>query len=148
MNINAHTKMIIGFVVLAIVIGAGSFFVGMKFSNKLTNAGFTRNGVRAQMMGGRLGGGVNSGMTTFGTVSKQDATGLTVTLPDGSSKIVLTSSTTKVSKTVDGTLTDVKVGDNVAVFGTSTTGGTVTATTIQLNPVIGKMMGATPSATK
>lgn len=52
------------------------------------------------------------------------------------------------SKTAIGAKTDLKIGDNVGVFGTTNSDGSVTAQTVQENPSFGNLRGtgATPSA--
>jgi hypothetical protein len=74
------------------------------------------------------------GSATIGQVITKDATSVTVKMPDGSTKIVLISDSTVVSKTVTGTLADVAVGTNVAVSGPANADGSVTAANIQLRP--------------
>jgi hypothetical protein len=59
-------------------------------------------------------------------------------LPDGSTKIVLLSDTTTVNKATTGTLSDLTKGQQVAVFGQENSDGSVTAQTVQINPILGK----------
>lgn len=68
-----------------------------------------------------------------GEVINKDETSFTVKLPDGSSKIVLFSGKTSFNKTQEGSMSDLKEGEKVGVFGTENTDGSVTAQNIQLN---------------
>lgn len=55
-------------------------------------------------------------------------------MQDGSSKIVLFSDFTTYNKTSEGSKSDLKVGEKIAVFGTDNSDGSVTAQSVQLNP--------------
>ena len=89
-------------------------------------------------MGGR-GGQVT------GEVSSSDDKSITVKMADGSSKIILLSTTTSIIKSSEASKTDLTVGAKVGVFGQANPDGSVTAQNIQLNP-ISRMLTATPSA--
>ena len=69
----------------------------------------------------------------MGEVLNVDDKSLTVKMPDGSSKIVILSDTTVISKSDTTAKSDVKVGDKVGVFGTDNSDGSVTAQSVQLN---------------
>ena len=71
----------------------------------------------------------------MGEISAQDEKTITVKLQDGSSKIILLSDKTSINKASVGLISDLTVGEKVAVFGTSNADGSVTAQNIQLNPV-------------
>ena len=130
----------IGYAIVAIVVGAAAFFGGMKYSQAQTPS----RGVRAAGAGGqfftRSGNSGSPGNTqfsgTFGQIISKDSNSVTVKLQDGSSRIVLISSTTPVMKSVSGSLADLVVGDNVAVTGTANSDGSVTASQIQIRPVV------------
>jgi hypothetical protein len=132
-------NLIIG-VLVALVIGAGGgFFVGMKYQQGKAPTG------NQQFTGGRNFGGAggptgqnrfrNGGGQVVGEILSQDNNSITVKMQDGSSKIIILSSTTTISKAQAGTVSDLKVGERVAAFGTANSDGSVTATNIQLNPV-------------
>lgn len=74
-----------------------------------------------------------------------DDKSITVKLQDGSSKIVLLTDTTSISKSTEGSKSDLKTGEKVAVFGTENSDGSVTAQNVQLNPILRGFMGGTPS---
>ncbi|HRY60183.1 MAG TPA: DUF5666 domain-containing protein [Patescibacteria group bacterium] len=130
-------NVLIAVIITIIITGGGAFYGGMLYgkskssSNKFAQAvgqfggpNGTRNGAR----NGAGGGFVN------GEVLSKDDKSITVKLQDGGSKIVLLSASTTVGKTTDGTLTDLEVGKNVMVTGTTNTDGSVTAKSIQIRP--------------
>ena len=88
------------------------------------------NGTRSLNGGsfGRTGTGVRGGAIT-GKITSADNNSITVQSSDGSSKIVLLSDQTKINKTSQGASSDLQVGSQVMVIG-STVSGTVTAQTI------------------
>jgi hypothetical protein len=53
-------------------------------------------------------------------------------MQDGSTKIVLVSATTQITKSATGTQADLKTGENVVVTGTPNSDGSLTATNVQL----------------
>ena len=55
-------------------------------------------------------------------------------LPDGSTKIVFYSGTTTIDKTAQGTSTDLKTGETVAVNGSANSDGSITAQRITVRP--------------
>lgn len=86
-------------------------------------AGFTRGN---QAMGGLL----------TGIVAAKDSGSITLNTRDGSSRVVLTTPDTTVSKSVNGTLSDVVVGSTVIVSGTTNSDGSVSASLVQLRPAM------------
>jgi len=125
-------------IVLIIVVGAGAFFGGIKyqqsqqsnsrqFGANLQNAGRIGSGQNGTRM--RTGGG-----QVMGEILSQDDKSITVKLPDGSSKIVVLSEKTSISKAASGSKLDLTSGVHVVVFGTTNTDGSVTAQMIQVNP--------------
>jgi hypothetical protein len=67
-----------------------------------------------------------------GEILSVDTQSVTVKLPAGGSKIAFYSASTKISKTVDGTIDDLKVGENLVLNGQDNPDGSMTAQTIQL----------------
>ena len=135
-------------VIIAALVGVAAFFGGMKYADS------SRQSQRGSMMSRQFGGpngasGMNGargnrmgGRPVVGEVVSVDATTMTVKLPDGSSKIVVLSSTTTVSETTTTDKANIKVGSKVGAFGTDNADGSVTAQTVQLNPTFGGgMMG-------
>jgi len=124
------TMTIVAVVVLLVAVGAGAFFGGIKYQeSKNPRASFfqgPRNGQLAQR--GQGFRPVN------GEIISQDDKSITVKLQDGSSKIVLLTDTTAINKSAEGSKSDLKPGEKVAVFGQENSDGSVTAQNIQLNP--------------
>jgi hypothetical protein len=119
-------------IILAVIVGAGGFFAGMKYqqskSPRFSNFQGAGNGqFQQRTQGFRL---VN------GEIISADDKSITVKLQDGSSKIILLSDTATISKSADATKADLKVGEKVAAFGTENSDGSVTAQNIQLNPIL------------
>jgi hypothetical protein len=143
-------------VIIAVVMGAAGFFGGVQYQlSKLPknpqgfrgmgqgiNVGPGGAGQRVNGQGGAGNQGVAGGQgmgfrPVVGDILSQDATSITLKLVDGSSKIILISSTTPVAKTAEGSLSDLKVGDKIGVFGTTNPDGSVSAQSLQLNPTFG-----------
>jgi hypothetical protein len=91
--------------------------------------------------GGPPGTGVNGnssgsanrrppGGFAFGTVTKIDGGTITISGFDGSTTTVTTTSSTTVTKSVLGSFSDLKVGQNVRAIGTTGSDGTVAATSV------------------
>jgi hypothetical protein len=127
-------KNIIITIVVAIVVGAGAFFGGMKYQQGKTASQFR------QFAGGRLGQGTRGGNAqgfrpVNGDIISADNNSITVKMSDGSSKIVILTDNTAISQSSSAGKLDLKVGEKVAVFGTANSDGSVTAQNVQINPV-------------
>lgn len=133
--------------VIALVVGIGIGYFGStslgatKSPTRMGNAAFTTRGA---MMGGNFAGrnGAMGGLLT-GTVASKDAGSLTIDTRDGSSHVVLVTPNTAVSKSVNGSLTDVASGSTVIVSGSTNSDGSISANLIQLRPA---MTPAAPAA--
>jgi hypothetical protein len=137
-SLGNNKNIVITVLLLVIFTGLG-FGAGVKFQQKRSP------NFRAQFTGGQMARGVGDGNQNFqrgrigggmtnGEVIGVDEKSITVKMPDGSSKIVLLSSSTTINKSAEGTITDLKTGEKVAVFGTQNSDGSLTAQSIQLNP--------------
>ncbi len=129
-------------IAIIIVVGVLGFLGGMKYQSikqPTPNRQFTgaRDGSGMQNGGMRNGAGGRGGMNrpVTGEVISSDEKSITVKLPDGSSKIVLVTTTTAINKATQATKTDIITGSKVAVFGQTNSDGSVTAQNIQLNPI-------------
>ena len=148
-----NMKTLVPIICVLVGLGAG-FFGGFEYRNyqlrrnrgNLTNGSaagqFQRFVGRNGASGGMQGNGMMLRGGAFGSILSIDDKGITVKLNDGSSKIVLFSDATTFSNTATATKTDLKVGDNVAVFGASNSDGSVTATNVQINPEFGRPQGS------
>lgn len=130
-----QNNLIIIFVLVLVIGVAAAFFGGMQYQKSQERAQFpgqmNQNGQAGQQ---RLRNGAGGGIVN-GQVLNVDAKTMTVKLPDGSSKIVLLSDKTTISQATASAVTDIKLGINVAAFGTTNSDGSVTAQNIQINPV-------------
>jgi hypothetical protein len=128
-------------IILVVVVGAVAFFGGMKYQENTQTGGSRQfqagQGQRAEMMGQQSGNtmGRNGFRPVSGEIiSINGESSVTVKLSDGSTKIVLLSSSTAVDKTSVASKSDLKVGEKVAAFGQANSDGSITAQNIQLNP--------------
>lgn len=124
---------------VAVLVGGGAFYGGMKYAQAKAPARGARTGqfAGAAGAGGRTGGagarGFGGGFTS-GQILSNDGKTLTLKLGTGGSKIVFLSDTTEVTKFVPGAATDLAVGKNVMVVGKANDDGSVTASSVQLRP--------------
>lgn len=127
-------------VIVALLVGGGAgFFGGMQYQKsqrsaafgQFANGGFTGRGAI-----GVGGGRFRNGNGAEGKILSVDNNSITVKLPDGSSKIVLLTGTTSINKASKGTTSDLAVGTLVAAFGTTNSDGSITATNVQINPIM------------
>ncbi len=119
-------------VALALLIGGGTgFFAGTKYQQSKTPQRTNANGMFQRGMGmGRFGG--MNGMAVRGEIISKDDKSITVKMTDGSTKIVILSSSTMIGKTTTGSTTDLTNGAIVIVFGTTNSDGSVTAQNVQI----------------
>ena len=125
-------------IVLILIVGAGSFFGGMKYGQ---SKGLPSRQDMAERFGGANGGqpgqrnanGKSGGFVTGEIISK-DEKSITIKTPNNGSKIVSLSSSTTITKSTDGTAGDLENGKTVMVSGTTNTDGTVTAQNVQIRP--------------
>ena len=128
---------------VAIIVGGGAFWGGMKYQQSQTPARgagqFTgAQGANRGFRGAQNGGGA------FGKIISKDENSVTIELnaPNASSttpavsgsKIVLYNNSTEIGKTVSGSANDLMVGQNVSVNGTANSDGSITAEMIQIRP--------------
>ncbi len=120
------------FIVIVIIVGAGAFFAGTKYQSVQGTRGNFGNG-QFRGRGFNTPSGTNRSVLR-GSVIDMSGSSMTIKLQDGSSKIVILSDKTVINKSTQGTKDDLKSGENVAVFGSNNSDGSVTAEDIQLNP--------------
>lgn len=128
-------KVVLITILVAVLSGGIGFFAGTKFQQS------RRRTLGTQFGNGQMAGTGNQvGRTGFrpvaGEIISSDDKSITVKLQDGSSKIVVLADTTEINKAEKVAKEELKVGEKVSVFGTENSDGSVTAQTIQLNPII------------
>jgi len=126
---------IIMMIIAVVIVGAGSFFGGMKYQQSkqpsfMRQAGRLNAGDRGQLRPSGTGF-----RPVSGEIISSDEKSITVKLQDGSSKIVVLSEKTEINQASEASREALKVGEKVAVFGAENSDGSVTAQNIQLNPL-------------
>jgi hypothetical protein len=125
--------------ILALLVGgAAGFFGGMQYqkSQRPSFGQFAGAGGFGTRGTSGAAGARRNGNGAVGTILSVDANSMTVKLNDGSSKIVLLTGTTSINKAATATAADLTVGETVSAFGTTNTDGSVTATNVQINPMM------------
>ena len=127
-------KNLIIIIIVAIIALAIGAFGGMKYQQSQRSSfgqagqnGFRQRGINSQ-----------NGQAVRGEVVSIDDKTLTVKMRDGSTKLVILSSGSNITKAAQGSRDDIKSGGQVMVFGTSNSDGSVTAQSVQLNPMFGR----------
>lgn len=127
-------KLVLIAVAVAVLIGGGAFYGGMKYAQGNRQQRFSQMGANiGNGFRGQGGVGAGGGLVSGDIISK-DTQSITVKMRDGSSKIVFFSDMTEVSKFVIGISADLVVGKTVTVIGKTNSDGSVTATSVQLRP--------------
>ena len=154
---NGMKKLLLVAVAVAVLVGGGAFYGGMKYAQarrgylpagrqdfaNLTpeqrqqfqaNAG---GGFRAGQGAGYLPAGRQGmgGMFVAGEIISKDDKSITIKLQNGGSKIVFYSDATEVGKSVSGTSVDLEIGKTVTTSGTTNSDGSITAQSIQIRPI-------------
>jgi hypothetical protein len=124
-------------IVLIILVGGGGFFAGMQYQKSKTPqfAAGGANGRRGgQAFGNRAGASANGARPVAGQIVSEDSTSITVKSADGSTKIVILSTSTGVTESTTSTKQALTNGQQVLVIGTPNSDGSITAQNIQINP--------------
>lgn len=119
---------------LILVAGGGGFYGGMKYQQTKRPTFTGQSGTRGQRLGATANGGNAAGnfRPVTGSIIKSDGNIVTVKLQDGSSKLVTISDSTTIGKSASATRDDLKIGEQVSVFGQQNADGSVSAQNIQL----------------
>lgn len=143
-----------GVALLVVAVGGGCFFGGMKYQQSQTSTSLSARfaggfpggpGQNGQMANGRSGSSASFAPPIQGEIVSIDNGGFTIKARDGSSKNVLTSKDTKVTKMASVDETALKAGTKVRVMGTDNPDDSITAESVQIDPqALGRRAGATP----
>jgi hypothetical protein len=141
--------------VVVIAVGVGCFFGGKAVGGGTptlaeamkviqSQGGNGANGATSGSMpsfGQRGANGGSGGGMVSGSIIASDSTSITVKDSSGNTKIVLFGKSTTISKSETGSTSDLVVGKEVTVNGTSNTDGSVTASRISIGRIFN---GAAP----
>lgn len=123
--------------VIGCIIAVGAFYGGTVYQ-KQASASERRGGQgQSERFGGlqgqrfAAGRGANGMNGITGTILSKDDQSLTIKLPDGSTKIVLLSKDTKISKAVESKPEEIKKDESVTVIGQEND-GTIRATLVRI----------------
>jgi hypothetical protein len=137
-----NKKQIVPIIIAAVVVGALGFAGGVQYGKAVApQGGSAQVGAAPGGQGtGRTGGmtrrgGAGSGFAGGQIISKND-TSITLQSPDGSSLIVFISTSTPVTKSVQGSLSDLTVGEQVSVTGSTNSDGSIVAQSVQVRPAM------------
>ncbi len=131
MSIN---KTVVGTAVVALVIGIGVGYAGANTLHSSVQQTASRNlisGASGGIFNGTRGG---TGRPLSGVIAAKDSGSITVNTNDGSSHVVLITPATDISKSVNGSMSDISIGSVVIVSGTTNSDGSISAKLIQLRP--------------
>ncbi len=133
--------------IVAIIVGAASFFGGTVYQKNKTetqrrsgSGGFSGQGGRIQG-GQRPAQGVGqsqvgeNGVFATGEIISKDDQSITVKSPEGGSKIIYFSDSTSIGKTAEGSSADLENGKQVMINGKTNPDGSLAAENIQIRPV-------------
>ena len=133
-------NLIIAIILTALLFGGGGFYGGILYQKSKTpnfqrflDTNGNRNGNNMRFNGQTGNGGGFAPVE--GEIIGNDDKSITVKLNDGSSKIVFYSDSTTIDKAETKTKEDLKTGEKVMVIGSTNSDGSVTARSIQLNPL-------------
>lgn len=149
-----HNQNIVTIILIVFVFTAFGFLGGMKY--QMSKLGKMRGQFPGQMRNGDGVGQNNFGSQNrgrfggmnLGEIISTTDNSITIKLSDGSTKIVLISESTSINKSAVAVIGDLKVGEKVSVFGNTSSDGTITATSVQLNPIMRQETTITPEPKK
>ena len=125
-----NSKLITSIILSVVISGTLFYYIGIKSASP-TTSGVSGNLGRYYQAGGNKNGG-SSGNSLVGSVIDKNSQSITVQSRDGSSKIVLVSGATRISKSVSGNLNDLSNRENVIIIGQTNSDGSITAESIQI----------------
>lgn len=126
--------------IIGVSIIGGAFYGGIAYakSQRQDARGDFAGRFEGEAGNGEAGGGhaagPRAGGFTAGEIISKDATGITIKMPDGSTKIVLVGSSAQISKSTSGVIDDLAIGAQVTVAGSANSDGSLTAESVQIHP--------------
>ncbi len=144
-------KFVIWAIVIALVAGGAGFFSGMaagkanalktangglgagSFGGNFARTGGAGAGGRYFLKGGAMHLG-SSGSFAAGQILSASANNIVIKMPNGSTKIILLSSATKINKSVAGSASDLSQGESVVISGTANQDGSISADAVDIRP--------------
>jgi hypothetical protein len=127
-------------VVVAVLVGGAAFYGGMQFQKTQRGVAFGANGMRRFGAQGGIGAGGSGGIgsrAVRGEVLSNDGKTVTVKLADGSTKLILVSSTTVITEATKASDSALIQGKQVMVFGTDNADGSVSAQNVSIGEIGG-----------
>ncbi len=153
-----NKNIIFGCLVTAVVVGGASFYGGTIYQKSKITSQFGARGNRAFMQGQNGQGGnqrstgapamMGRGGAITGEITAKDDKTLTIKASDGSSRIVILSDSTSYRISTESSLDKIAVGTKVATFGTPNSDGSITATNIEINPIMREFGIVSPAPKK
>jgi len=132
-----HTKKSIGIIVISalVILGIGYYIGKSQSPTPATRGNFTGVNGGNRPGGMRTLGGNN--VPVSGDIISKDDNSITLKLRDGGSKIIFLSTSTSVTKSISGTVSDLSQNETVMVQGITNPDGSVSAQSIQIRPKVG-----------
>jgi hypothetical protein len=144
-----NKKIYIVITLVLIIVAAGTFYGGMKYGQAKRDAFAGMNfqnlsdEQKQQMQQGNFSRNRQAGTNAvMGEIISKDDKSITIKLPDNGSKIIFFAEATEVTKSAEGTLDDLIVGQNVTINGSNNQDGSMTGASIQLRSFAS--LGSTP----
>ncbi|MCL5010068.1 MAG: hypothetical protein M1289_00500 [Patescibacteria group bacterium] len=126
---NSKTKVMVFAIV--IIVGLAGFFAGMEYKKHPGNT--HPHNRQLYLTGKKHKLGKNARIPVRGQIIATGSGTITVQMPDGTSKIIVLSGNTKITKSIKGSANDLKKGERILVIGKKSANGSVTAENIELN---------------
>ena len=126
-------------VVIAIVALILVFFAGKQYGQNSAASRVANQGQGQRFQNGNIGArnGRNGGGLAAGEVIAKDDKSITVKIgADGGSRIIFFTASIPITKNVNGTADDIKIGEQVVATGSANPDGSVSAQSIQIRPIM------------